>query len=107
MLREGVRRAALVRMSLPPDFPGGGAVAKIQERRAAEGRRRLLLCAGAVSLAAAVAWPVVIGTSTGVGRGGDGGSGETAPVIVGALLLAFGVLGLVQTGRLIRAEGGS
>ena len=78
-------------INLPPGL-ADGTVEKIQARRAADRRKKLLLIGLVVSVAIAVAGPIVIFTSTGI-RGGEG-SGETAPIIAGIVMLIVGVVGI-------------
>ena len=89
-------------VALPAALADGGAVGQIRARRAAERRKNCLLAALVVSLAVAVCGPIVIGTSTGV-HGGEG-SGETAPIFTGIIMLVVGVVGICISLGKIRAE---
>lgn len=90
-------------LSLPPGL-ADGTVEKIQARHAADRRKNLLLIGLVFSVAIAVAGPIVIFTSTGI-RGGEG-SGETAPIIAGLVMLIVGVVGICISFAKIRAVSG-
>ena len=82
----------MAEVALPVALADGGAVGRIRARRAADRRKKCLLAVLVVSVAVAIGGPIVIGTSTGV-RGGEG-SGETAPIIAGIVMLVIGVVGI-------------